>query len=213
MNRGWSNFPELNRKKHERYVENYNANPKSCKYCGKVIPYEKRSNNYCNSSCFASLNNLGVSRNKNYYDKLRGKPKTIQEKRNKQLATRNCKFCGSIIKPSRNWVTFCNNTCSTLYKTSEMIRQNQTTRSNKRRMKVYLIHVRGYKCEDCKLIQWKNQPIPLEIHHEDGDVDNMDLQNLKLLCPNCHVFTDTYKFKNHVKKQNGGFRSGQTGGT
>ena len=43
--------------------EEYEKNPKICKYCGNSIPWEKRRNTYCNSSCAASENNKGVIRN------------------------------------------------------------------------------------------------------------------------------------------------------
>ncbi len=42
----------------------YNANPKACKKCHQIIPYKKRENNFCSSSCAASISNLGISRNK-----------------------------------------------------------------------------------------------------------------------------------------------------
>ena len=41
-------------------VDSYNKNPKICKYCGKIIPYEKRDNDFCNHSCSASFNNKGI---------------------------------------------------------------------------------------------------------------------------------------------------------
>lgn len=37
--------------------ESYDKNPKVCKYCGKIIPYEKRVNDFCNHSCATSYNN------------------------------------------------------------------------------------------------------------------------------------------------------------
>ncbi len=43
--------------------EEYEKNPKICKYCGNPMPWEKRRNMYCNSSCAASENNKGVVRN------------------------------------------------------------------------------------------------------------------------------------------------------
>ena len=59
--------------------------------------------------------------------------------------------------------------------------------------------LRGHKCEQCHLTQWNNQPIPLEIHHIDGNHLNNNLDNLQLLCPNCHALTDNYCGKNIVK--------------
>ena len=52
------------------------------------------------------------------------------------------------------------------------------------------------KCSDCRLSTWRGQPIPLELDHRDGDNRNNELSNLRLLCPNCHAFTPTYRGKN-----------------
>lgn len=52
------------------------------------------------------------------------------------------------------------------------------------------------KCCCCGLTEWMGNPIPLELHHKDGDKENNSLDNLELRCPNCHYFTDTYKSKN-----------------
>lgn len=51
-------------------------------------------------------------------------------------------------------------------------------------------------CNRCGGNEWLGEKIPLELHHKDGNKDNNSLENLELLCPNCHVFTDTYKIKN-----------------
>ena len=47
------------------------------------------------------------------------------------------------------------------------------------------------------LIHGKNEclglPIPLELHHKDGDRTSNSLQNNELLCPNCHSLADNYR--------------------
>ncbi len=52
------------------------------------------------------------------------------------------------------------------------------------------------KCYNCNLITWLGEPIPLELHHKDGNHENNRLTNLQLLCPNCHALTDNYRGKN-----------------
>ena len=60
-------------------------------------------------------------------------------------------------------------------------------------IKPHLIKIRGNKCECCGLTEWLDKPIKLEIHHKNGDKTCNNEDNLELLCPNCHSFTDTWK--------------------
>lgn len=62
-----------------------------------------------------------------------------------------------------------------------------------------LAYLRGWKCECCGNAEWNGQPIPLQIHHIDGDHLNNELDNLQLLCPNCHAQTDNYCGRNKQK--------------
>lgn len=63
-----------------------------------------------------------------------------------------------------------------------------------------LLKLRPQQCECCKLTEWLNKPIKLEVHHIDGDNTNNVLENLQLLCPNCHSYTDSW-CKNKPKAQ------------
>lgn len=64
-----------------------------------------------------------------------------------------------------------------------------------------IVKLRGHKCECCGNAFWQNQPIPLEVHHIDGDNLNNVLENLQLLCLNCHALTENFRGKNNLQKE------------
>ncbi len=52
------------------------------------------------------------------------------------------------------------------------------------------------RCASCRLERWLGRPIPLELDHISGDPQDNRLENLRLLCPNCHARTPTYRGRN-----------------
>lgn len=58
--------------------------------------------------------------------------------------------------------------------------------------------IKDYKCEgtNCGLSKWHGKPITLELDHINGISDDHRLCNLRLLCPNCHSQTKTFKGRN-----------------
>lgn len=52
------------------------------------------------------------------------------------------------------------------------------------------------ECSQCGINQWNGNPINCELDHIDGVRTNHKIENLRLLCPNCHSQTDTYRSKN-----------------
>lgn len=82
------------------------------------------------------------------------------------------------------------------------------------KLKKYILDfkIKNHKCESCNLTTWLGSPIPLELHHVDGNHYNNNLTNLSLLCPTCHSLEPTFCNKNkqmdlskeNVRKQSEG---------
>lgn len=60
-------------------------------------------------------------------------------------------------------------------------------------LKPYIIEERGYKCEICFVSDWLGEKLVLELDHIDGNRTNNIKNNLRLLCPNCHSQTPTWR--------------------
>ena len=56
-----------------------------------------------------------------------------------------------------------------------------------------------YECFICKIFEWMDKPLSLELDHINGDHSDNRLENLSLKCPNCHSQTDTFRAKNKKK--------------
>ena len=59
--------------------------------------------------------------------------------------------------------------------------------SSKLRTLLIRDNIKERRCERCKRDTWMDMPIPLELHHIDGDHKNNKLENLMVLCSNCHM--------------------------
>ena len=64
--------------------------------------------------------------------------------------------------------------------------------SSKLKYKLIQEGYKEYKCEKCGLTKWNNEQISLQLHHINGDTTDNRLENLQLLCPNCHSQTDNF---------------------
>ena len=149
---------------------------KKCLNCDKAFEgFISDERKFCSSSCSAIYNN-----------KLRAE----NAENNKQ-----CLNCGEIVINK-----FCNNKCQHEYELNNIFNkiENGDTTLSHRQYKKYLIHKYGEKCMECGWVERNKTTnnIPIELEHIDGDSTNNTLENLKLLCPNCHSLTPTYKALN-----------------
>lgn len=56
--------------------------------------------------------------------------------------------------------------------------------------------IKEERCERCGLNEWLGEKLLMTLDHIDGDNRNNSLENLKILCPNCHSQTPTWCGKN-----------------
>ena len=184
---------DYNKIKEENYKspeDLYYENPKYCKHCGELIPYEKRENDFCNHSCSASFNNQGIPRNGEHHD------------------NQFCLNCGKIINyPNK----YCSSSCYHEYQYKNYIekwRNNETDGKigdygTSNYIRKFLFN--EYNCS-CQLCGWNKVNkftgrVPLQIHHIDGDCLNNRPENLQLLCPNCHSLTENYGNSNETSSR------------
>ena len=148
-------------KKREKAIERYEINPKYCPNCDEQLPYEKRRNKFCSKSCAATYNNQGVVR----------------------VATVNpeeCAQCGAIKETRQN--KYCDD-CIEKNVYSNKIFDTTLAKMDSTRKRI-LLETREYKCESCGLSAWLEQPIALELDHIDGNPDNNNEDNLRLIWTN-----------------------------
>lgn len=107
-----------------------------------------------------------------------------------------CKHCGT---ETNN--TYCNNSCQGYYQSNLKIEAFKRGEYKGKRLlyakdrwnRRLLTDTFGEKCNCCGITEWNGKPINLEVNHIDGMAYNNVLDNLELLCPNCHSQTNTFR--------------------
>lgn len=150
----------------------------TCKNCKKKFDGNK-GRKFCSKSCATTFNNQGVIRNP----------------RKRRVTCLNCET--PLTKESQK--KFCSQICSAKYnrtiKVIPLIESGKCT--HPATLKKYLFEIRGEKCEICGQGNiWNGKPLMLQIDHIDGNSDNNNLDNLRIICGHCHSQTETFTGRN-----------------
>jgi len=148
-----------------------------CEECGK----ETNNPKFCSHSCSAVYNNPNRKK------------------------TRLCINCGNERKKTAK--KYCSHDCEVEFKYASFIEKwlsgqiNVSKPDLPNKIRIWLGKQRGEVCWECgwSKINPTTGNVPLDVHHLDGEAKNNNPENLKLLCPNCHSLTDTYKSLNKGK--------------
>lgn len=79
---------------------------------------------------------------------------------------------------------------------TELLSVGRGTKRTHLKMRLLNAGLLEYKCYNCGISEWHDRRLSLELHHVDGNGMNNRLENLQLLCPNCHSQTKTWGGKN-----------------
>jgi predicted nucleic acid-binding Zn ribbon protein len=137
-----------------------------CLNCG--VEFEKIGL-FCGRSCSAIFNNK------------------------KRIRINKCLNCNNEISSKKK---YCDNKCQVLYERNILFNRikNGDITLYEKNYKNYLIYFFGEKCMRCG---WNEKhkitgKVPIQLEHKDGNSDNNCLDNLEILCPNCHSLTLTF---------------------
>jgi len=139
------------------------------------------------------------------------KGKRYSVSRQKNPKTYECINCGENSVWNRSKINkYCSNKCQVEYQYKHIHRPNLEKgliKDGSPILKRFLTEVYGEFCSECGIgPEYNGKPLCLEVDHIDGVSDNNLPENLRLLCPNCHSQTETYKAKNNTNTNRSKYR-------
>ena len=138
--------------------------------CGTIFKAYSKTQKFCSHSCHATTTN------------------SLKLYRKRKILKR-CDVCG---KEHSN-IRYCSRVCQkadTANKFKAGLVKSRPT---------LFKQINVNSCMLCGAAEWLGHPLPLEVDHIDGDASNNSPDNLRIICPNCHSITATWKGRNKGK--------------
>jgi hypothetical protein len=167
----------------QKRIDDWNTNPKLCKFCNLPLTYENRRNNFCSQSCGAKFHNSSRG-----FDLAEDKVFT-------------CLFCAAEFRANGTAEhKYCSRDCMMDFwwedTKTQLLKTGVDNSAANRTGKKYLIELHEGKCQICKKSEWEGQPMPLVLDHISGNPYDNSLTNLRVICHNCNAQTPTFTGRN-----------------
>ncbi|MBU1082970.1 HNH endonuclease [Patescibacteria group bacterium] len=84
---------------------------------------------------------------------------------------------------------------------ADILVKNSSFQSFKLKKRLFSTQLKPTHCELCGWAQYSvTGHLPLELDHINGDRHDNRIENLRILCPNCHSLTETYRSKKRTSQ-------------